>query len=567
MAQQATRAAALAHLSPRIRRHLRALGFPDERSYIKWCKSSGFSARVNKNADQMKQEVRKKQSEATDSGRQQSLRQHIRNLGLDTMASYRKWCRKNGFGDGLHKSAAQRAKEVARLRAGTPGRATDHSRELRRNLLSTFRSMASGAIKRRDLTDPVLIRLHGLLQAHRDADTREAFLSLLSRADEFGVLIDVSPVIEWMGPIDGNTMLDALLALATQRAHWRRDVRLWYPASKSRNQAFGDLARHMIADFAVPSFMDSAWFAGTDGEAARQQSWFVHIGQGGNIRTADVPIRLTKRMAHLFIQAPATHSISHALRWAQVLGIGGDNELAAHINATRLGEHLEDDEFWVDVVHFFVNNPMLDYDQFGPIVDYIHNQRYVPSERRLADGTVLNEPPQPHFSMKGRTAERLLELVDRWHSQLPTEKNSRHSQWPESGISPFEKIEERNGHSIRWAITEITTRKGLLEEGRVMHHCVASYAPYCARGQKSVWSLSVEDRDTGYKDRVLTIAVQNATRRVVQARGRCNALPGVHMRDNESTRVLKAEGQRLKRGRAVMRQWGERESITVPRIT
>lgn len=567
MAQQSVRTEELSHLSSRVRRHIRALAFSNERSYIKWCKASGFTPRVNKNADQMKQELQKRRSEESDSSKQQSLTKHIQNLGLDSMASYRKWCRKNGFGDGLHKSTAQRAKELARLRAGTPEQAKDRSRELRRDLSSTFHQIASGAIKRRDLTDPVLIRLHGLLQTHRDADTRKAFLSLLTRADELGVLIGVSPVIEWMGPVDGNTMLDALLALATQHTHWRRDVRQWRPTSKSRNQVFGDLVRHLMAEYPVPSFMDSAWFAGSDASSARQQSWFVHIGQGGNIRTADVPISLTKRMAHLFLAAPGTYSISQALRWAQVRGIGGDNELAEHVIATRLGEDLENDEFWVDVVHFFVNNPMLDYDQFGPIVDYVHNQRYVPTERRLADGTVLNAPPQPDFSMKGRTAERILELVEQWHAQLPTEKSSRHSQWPESGFSPYEKTEERNGHTIRWTISEITTRKGLLEEGRVMHHCVASYAPYCARGQKSVWSLSVEDRDTGYKDRVLTIAVQNATRRVVQARGRCNALPGVNMGDHESARVLKAEGERLKRGRRVMRQWGDKESITVPRIT
>lgn len=65
----------------------------------------------------------------------------------------------------------------------------------------------------------------------------------------------------------------------------------------------------------------------------------------------------------------------------------------------------------------------------------------------------------------------------------------------------------------------------------------------------------------------MTIAVKNNARRVVQARGRFNALPGVHMRDQESRRVLKSEGDRLKLGRRVMRQWGARESITVPRVT
>lgn len=33
-----------------------------------------------------------------------------------------------------------------------------------------------------------------------------------------------------------------------------------------------------------------------------------------------------------------------------------------------------------------------------------------------------------------------------------------------------------------------------------MHHCVGSYAADCAKGRKSVWSLRVEDTETGYSD-------------------------------------------------------------------
>ena len=99
-----------------------------------------------------------------------------------------------------------------------------------------------------------------------------------------------------------------------------------------------------------------------------------------------------------------------------------------------------------------------------------------------------------------------------------------------------------------------------------MHHCVASYARYCAKGQKSVWSLSVEDVDSGHTDCVMTIAVSNGNRRVVQARGRCNAFPG-QMHDRAAAQVLKTEGDRLKLGRSVMRQWGDKESIVVPRVT
>lgn len=82
--------------------------------------------------------------------------------------------------------------------------------------------------------------------------------------------------------------------------------------------------------------MDSVWFM-DDSQSARRQIWFAHIGAGLNIRTADLPLLLTKRMAHVFPQAPSHYLADEALRWAQVLGQGGDTDLADAINATRLG--------------------------------------------------------------------------------------------------------------------------------------------------------------------------------------------------------------------------------------
>jgi hypothetical protein len=38
------------------------------------------------------------------------------------------------------------------------------------------------------------------------------------------------------------------------------------------------------------------------------------------------------------------------------------------------------------VVQFFVANPMLDPHQVGPIVDWIHNQRFVGEPRRIVNG-------------------------------------------------------------------------------------------------------------------------------------------------------------------------------------
>src|SRR5690349_5416 len=115
--------------------------------------------------------------------------------------------------------------------------------------------------------------------------------------------------------------------------------------------------------------------------------------------------------AHHFLQAPRELSIEGALRWGQIHGLGGDEYLVRAVLGTKLGELMEDELFWKSFLHFLVNNPMLDRACIGPMVDYIHAQKYAPREAVGEDGRrVLLPPPNPHFSMKGRTATALWRL-------------------------------------------------------------------------------------------------------------------------------------------------------------
>ena len=163
--------------------------------------------------------------------------------------------------------------------------------------------------------------------------------------------------------------------------------------------------------------MASVWFRGSDDEK-RRQGWYRHMGLGRNIRTADVPLALTRKMAHEFTMAPDHYSVDMALRWGQVRGLGGEKALARAIVATRLGRSFEHEDFWRTVVHFFVNHPELGLEHVGPIVDYLHNQRFVAQEVFVEEGDISPDPPQPNLSMKGRTPRSLLRQVGEWHAWL-----------------------------------------------------------------------------------------------------------------------------------------------------
>jgi hypothetical protein len=66
---------------------------------------------------------------------------------------------------------------------------------------------------------------------------------------------------------------------------------------------------------------------------------------------------------------------------------------------------------------------------------------------------------------------------------------------------------------------------------------------------------------------VLTIALKNDVKKVVQARGKCNAMAGMRAGSRQQAGVLKREEQLLQEGRRIMRMWGEENGLTIPRYT
>ena len=333
-----------------------------------------------------------------------------------------------------------------------------------------------------------------------------------------------------------------LLGLATHHREWLRSVEEWMPAGDNPLTLFSSLARHLLAAYPVPAFLTSVWFEGQSVESERRQGWFIHVGAGRNIRKAGMPLSYTKRMAHHFLQAPDHFSVEAALRWGQVRGLGGSKELALAVAATLLGRSLESEGFWVTVVHFLVNHPELDLARVGPVVDYIHHQRFVPQEVLVEAGELVElGPPQPNLSMKGRTARSLLRQVGDWHEKLKRPSRFVSLKWKLSGIGEFRHIERDVPGGLRcWTIRELTSGEELRREGEAMRHCVASYARACARRETSIWSMQFENDERRF--RVMTIEVDLATRTICQSRRRGNAPP------NE-----KALG--------IMKVWAEREGL------
>jgi PcfJ-like protein len=355
--------------------------------------------------------------------------------------------------------------------------------------------------------------------------TRAAFELLLRRARRSNVLRPPRSGGRFVTKGYGEVVV-GLLSLATHHKEWLRPVEAWDPAGDNPLPQFSSLARHLLATYPVPAFMTSVWFMGQGALGRRLQGWFMHIGSGRNIRKADIPLAYTKMMAHHFLEAPAHFTVEAALRWGQVLGLGGSKGLARAVVATRLGQPVECENFWLTVIQFLVNHPELELRHVGPIVDYLHDQRFVPEEHfDGASDDVMWRPPQPELSMKGRTPRSLVRLVHEWQASAGLGGKRTGLRWPRSGLHGFRITEPGvGGHGLRvWTIRELLSSSELRAEGGAMHHCVADCVRICFKGLTSIWSMTVEDQDG--RRRVLTIEVDPVARELVQASRCCNDDP------------------------------------------
>lgn len=311
-----------------------------------------------------------------------------------------------------------------------------------------------------------------------------------------------------------------IIHLMAFKVQWIRSMKDWKPASHNANRQFSSLARHLLASYEVPVFMDNAWFYDNE----KEQKWFLHIGSGKNIRTAPgLPFPLTKKMAHHFIEAPDSYSINEAFRWGQVHALNGNQRLTDALRETRLFTEFRDNEFELSVIRFFVNNPMLDTVHIAPMIDYIWYQKFDGQRVFVARGVVEERgPAQPNFSMNGRVPESLLHQVEAWHHRLGKESKGGNSQWQRCNIQEFEFLtgNKKEGNMKIWYIRELLSSRELTAEGRAMKHCVATYAHSCAGGRTAIFTMEIEEGSG--REKLLTIEVQLSNRQIRQVRGKFN---------------------------------------------
>ena len=89
------------------------------------------------------------------------------------------------------------------------------------------------------------------------------------------------------------------------------------------------MVRHLFERYPTPAFMTNVWLenGARYTEGLKHKKWYMQLTLGKSPRELDLPLKYTRRMGHFFSQAPAHYPIAHALRYGQVLGMGGDHAL------------------------------------------------------------------------------------------------------------------------------------------------------------------------------------------------------------------------------------------------
>lgn len=356
-----------------------------------------------------------------------------------------------------------------------------------------------------------------------------------------------------------DRMMLALSRIAHRWHHWIEPLYTWQPDEhESAYVQFRSLVNHLFVKYDIPDFMTGCWFE-TSPETVQSIRLYVALGRGSSIRKCGIPIKFTKSMAKHFMLAPADLRVMQAVRWAQVMSLGGSESLARMIVNSRLKDPTppNHEAFWEQFIRFLIRNEAgqvpsnvatrLHPSEVVSMIEYCHKHKFRGASETLGYEVLGYGPLQPNLSVKGQTVRWLRQRMANWQNEMelpaPTALKIRHvdSNFAAVSIEPYYDSEGAE----RWTIEQIRSSHMLQVEGGIMRHCVALYANRCKKGHTTIWSLQVHDGEAGASKRLATIEVWPSSMVINQVRGKSNSRP-------------------TEKALQLIRQWAEIEGLKWP---
>jgi hypothetical protein len=100
-------------------------------------------------------------------------------------------------------------------------------------------------------------------------------------------------------------------------------------------------------------------------------------------------------MEHIFLASRDYLDIEHAMRRAELLGLGADAQLVSAVLAARPAVDLHQGEFWRTAWHFLIASAReIHNEQIAPLIDFLHAVRHEHVAIDTADGVgSVQHPP------------------------------------------------------------------------------------------------------------------------------------------------------------------------------
>ena len=328
--------------------------------------------------------------------------------------------------------------------------------------------------------------------------------------------------------INSKNNINAIKGIAEMYDERIRNIEDWKPKRNNTHTVLRDLLNHLFANYYVPAFLVNG-FINQDLSA---MLLYCHIGAGKSMKKFELipDIIISNKALHHLLTTPDDCSFYEAFRRAQVIHNGGDDKLFQQLMRTRLfnititpkrlkTEQIQSEEFWLTVIKFFIEHPMINSDKIPEIIDYIFDQKYILKRIQQGNGTFINKPEQPNFTMKGRTPMSIINHSDEWHrlASLNTKREKIATSWEPVNIDDYHQSKEHEKYSI----IQLTKTDDLIKEGNKMKNCVATYASSCINKSCSIFSLRYTNMYQGaFNDSKSTIEVRGKS--IVQIRGKYN---------------------------------------------
>lgn len=335
-------------------------------------------------------------------------------------------------------------------------------------------------------------------------------------------------------------LVPMLARVAAYDDRWLRAPESWCPPSRlSPEESWSDLLRHLFVAWPVPAFFESAWRVRGPLQLI-DRDWFCHLARGGSWRRADgFPPSIGGQAVHLALQAPAALTIRQALRWGQLVSMEASEPLIDAVLAHEFVRDLAHDALWSRLLAKVAAARDFESREFGVIADVLGEllrHDHVNRARQLL-GLPLGELRRHAFRRWRTLLDAALAEGIRFRDPDLTRPGLRaelrhlsESSWDAMpDVRPYE-IVCREGFETPslWVFRERLCHAQLMVEGQELRHCVAGYWRRCRSGRSAIFSLRQLHPAVGPARPMprLTIEVDRATRRIVQARGKWNRWPG-----------------------------------------